>query len=99
MPDQTRRTAAKWWGATRNIVPSLTHSSVSQQLRQLGVPHTVLIPLGDGLPTADIAIQPRTGSRPIAVQVRQILVQAHFALLLAIAGVPCQVQQVGKRHY
>ena len=69
MPEQTRRTAAKWWGATRNIVPSLTHSSVSQQLRQHGVPHKMLVPLGDGLPTADIAIQPKTGSRSVAVQV------------------------------
>ncbi|CAL5223598.1 g6137 [Coccomyxa viridis] len=69
MPEQTRRTAAKWWGATRNIVPSLTHSSVSQQLRQQGVPHKMLLPLGDGLPTIDIAIQPKTGSRSVAVQV------------------------------
>ena len=80
MPDQTRRTAAKWWGATRNIVPSLAHSSVSQQLRQQGVTHTVLVSLGDGLPTADIAIQPRTGSRPIAVQVRRFLLQSTLSI-------------------
>ena len=70
MPENTRRTAAKWWSTTRNMVPSLSHSSISQQLREQGVPHAMMVPLGDGLPTADIAIQPKTGSRSIAVQVR-----------------------------
>ncbi len=84
MPEQTRRTAAKWWGATRNIVPSLTHSSVSQQLRQQGVPHKMLVPLGDGLPTADIAIQPKSGSRSVAVQVKhpELHVMSFRAFLL-----------------
>lgn len=86
MPDQTRRTAAKWWGATRNIVPSLTHSSVSQHLRQHGVPHTMLVPLGDGLPTADIAIQPITGSRSVAVQVRTLAVQGFVRIMLPLGS-------------
>lgn len=69
LPAQLRRTAAKWWSATRNMVPSLSHSSISAQLRQRGVPHTMLVHLGEGLPTADIAIQPKNGSRALAVQV------------------------------
>ena len=69
LPAQVRRTAAKWRSATRNMVPSLSHSSISQQLRQQGVPHTMLVHLGEGLPTADIAIQPKNGSRSLAVQV------------------------------
>lgn len=73
LPDQTRRTAAKWWSATRNMVPSLSHSNISQQLRQHGVPHTLMVPLGEGLPTADIAIQPKTGGRAVAVQARPSL--------------------------
>ena len=70
LPAQLRRTAAKWWSTTRNMVPSLSHSSISAQLRQRGVPHTMLVHLGEGLPSAEIAIQPKNGSRALAVQVR-----------------------------
>ena len=69
LPAQVRRTAAKWWSTTRNMVPSLSHSSISAQLRQRGVPHTMLVHLGEGLPTADIAIQPKNGSKSLAIQV------------------------------
>lgn len=69
LPDQVRRTAAKWWSATRNMVPSLSHTSVSKQLRQRGVPHSMMVHIREGLPTIDIAIQPKTGSRSAALQV------------------------------
>lgn len=75
LPEAVAKTAGKWWGTTANKVPSLSHVGVSGLLKSMGVEHTVMVTLGAGLPTVDIAID---GEHPVAIQVCQLL---HCAML------------------
>ena len=70
LPQVLEKAAAKWWRATANTVPSLSHDGVSHTLKRLGVKHRVLVFLREGLPTIDIALEAWADQQKVALQVR-----------------------------
>lgn len=70
LPERVEKAAAKWWRTTATTVPSLSHGGVSRTLKGLGVKHRVVVFLGDGLPTVDIALEDTVNQQRVAIQVR-----------------------------
>jgi hypothetical protein len=70
LPEPLARSATKWWNTTASKVASLSHTGVSSLLKSMKVDHRVMVRLGGGLPTVDIAVE---GSQPIAIQVCSFL--------------------------
>jgi hypothetical protein len=66
------------------MVPSLSHTSISKQLRQQGIPHSMMVHIREGLPTIDIAIERKTGSRSAALQV----MASHLSMLTSASRMP-----------
>ena len=73
LPQPIAKAAGKWWRASANRVPSLSHDGVSRTLKHLGVKHKMLVFLGEGLPTVDIALEAGAEQQKVAIQVTYLV--------------------------
>ena len=69
LPPHVLQAGVKSWRTASSAVPSLSHLRVSGLLKTLGVKHSTMRSVGDGLPVIDIVIEPDASRLPVAMQV------------------------------